>query len=100
MEDVVAVEGDVDGAQVGPLLAALDQQLDHALGQPGAARANADEVRVLPVALDDLEGEPPQDAGHADAVEDFGTFDQVAFGRRLGEASCPRVSCRGFRQAR
>ena len=59
VEDVVAVEGDVDGAQVGPLLATLDEQLDHAFRQPRTTGADADEVGVLPGPLDDFEGEPP-----------------------------------------
>jgi hypothetical protein len=58
--DVVAVEGDVDGAEVRRLVGALLDQSAQALRERYAARVDADERDVveLGVRLDDLVGDP------------------------------------------
>ena len=73
--DVVAVEGDVERADV-ELVDALDpaQDLGHAGDERHTARLEPDEDDVLdaPVALDDLVGHPGQRTLHVGGSEDLG----------------------------
>ena len=72
IDEVVAVEADVDERRAGPALEQVAEDRVQALGEHGAAALDADDREVLRalVLLDDLVCDPHQGAPHVVPVED------------------------------